>query len=209
MWEGIMRLGSLSSLRQESAEMTQASLSSDYAKLAQSLPSLIGQTELANLQASDADRLHMQRLLSDVYATAGWALIKAESPAAAWIAAQRAVQLAEHADDVLRSAAAMRCLAEVHMRAGSLQEASRTAFLAATCLDTVHVQERGTVLCLRGTALLSPATAALDALLQAEAIAPDELRNHRRTHEVLRDLLSRERRSSGLRALANRCKLLN
>jgi hypothetical protein len=52
-------------------------------------------------------------------------------------------------------------------------------------------------------------TATLGALLQAEVIAPDELRNHRRTHEVLRDLLSRERRSSGLRALANRCKLLD
>lgn len=54
----------------------QALLSSDYAKLTQSLPSLIGQIELANLQARDADRLHIQRLLSDVYATAGWTLIK-------------------------------------------------------------------------------------------------------------------------------------
>jgi hypothetical protein len=52
-------------------------------------------------------------------------------------------------------------------------------------------------------------TAALDALLQAETIAPDELRNHRLTHEVLHGLLSRERRSSELRALANRCKVLN
>jgi hypothetical protein len=52
-------------------------------------------------------------------------------------------------------------------------------------------------------------TAALDALLQAETIAPDELRNHRLTHEVLRELLPRERRSSGLHALATRCKLLH
>jgi hypothetical protein len=51
--------------------------------------------------------------------------------------------------------------------------------------------------------------AALDALLQAETIAPDELRNHRLTHEVLRELLPRERRSSGLRALVNRCKQLH
>lgn len=297
-------LGSLADLRRAAANVMQASLSSDYAQLARSLPSLIGHIELANLQACDADRLHVQRLLSDVYAIAGWTLIKADSPAAAWIAAQRAIQFAEQADDMLRSAAATRCLAEVHMRARSLQEASRTAFLAAAYLDTVHVQERGIVLCLRGAALLSAAaasarrgdrreahtalkaadvcaaglneersdlgtvfgptnvaihqvavavelgnsfeavshipkvdldripsllterrarflidvartytqllddTAALDALLQAEAIAPDELRNHRLTHEVLRDLLSRERRSSGLRALANRCRLL-
>lgn len=299
------RLGSLADFRRAVANVMQASLSSDYAHLAQSLPSLIGQIERANLQARDADRLHVQRLLSDVYAVAGWTLIKADSPAASWIAAQRAIQFAEQADDMLRSAAATRCLAEVYMRARSLQEASRTAFLAATYLDTVHVPDRGIVQCLRGAALLSAAaasarrgdrreahtalkaasvcaaklneersdlgtvfgptnvaihqvavavelgdafeamghipkvnlnrmpsqlterrarflidvargytqlgddTAALDALLQAEAIAPDELRNHRLTHEVLRDLLPRERRSSGLRALANRCKLLN
>ncbi len=298
-------LGGLANLRRASVNVMQALLSSDYVQLAQSLPGLIGQIELANLQACDADRLHVQRLLSDIYAIAGWTLIKADSPAAAWVAAQRAIQFAEHADDVLRSAAATRCLAEVHMRAGSLQEASRTAFLAAACLDAVHVQERGPILCLRGAALLSAAAAsarrgdrreahialkaaavcaaelneersdlgnvfgptnvaihqvavavelgdsseamrhvskvnlnrmpsqlaerrarflidvarsymqlredaaALDALLQAEAIAPDELRNHRLTHEILRDLLSRERRSSGLHALANRCKLLN
>ena len=299
------RLGGLADLRRAVANVMQASLSSDYAQLTQSLPSLIGQIELVNLQARDADRLHVQRLLSDVYAIAGWTLIKADSPAAAWIAAQRAIQLAEQADDMLRTAAATRCLAEVHMRAGSLQEASRTAFLAATCLDTAQTQERGAVLCLRGAALLSAAaasarrghrreahtalkaaavcaaelseersdlgtvfgptnvaihqvavavelgdaseamryvpqvnlnrmpsqlaerrarflidvsrsykqlrddTAALDALLQAEVIAPDELRNHRLTHEVLRDLFSRERSSSGLRTLANRCKLLS
>lgn len=298
-------LASLANLRRASANMMQASLSSDYAQLAKSLPDLIGQVELANLQACDADRLHVQRLLSDVYTTCGWTLIKADSPAAAWVAAQRAIQFAEQADDMLRSAAATRCLAEVHMRARNLQEASRTAFLAATYLDTVCVPERGTVLCLRGAALLSAAaasarrgdrreahtalkaaavcsgelteersdlgtvfgptnvaihrvavvvelgntseamkhipqvnlermpsqlterrarflidvarsytqlgddTASLDALLQAEAIAPDELRNHRLTHEILRELLLHERRSSGLRALASRCKLLN
>lgn len=296
---------SLTNLRRASANVMQASLLSAYSRLAQLLPDLIGQIELANLQASDADRLHIQRLFSDVYAIAGWTLIKADSPVVAWIAAQRAILFAEQADDTFRKAAAMRCLAEVYMRAKSLQEASLTAFLAATCLDTVRVQEKGTVLCMRGAALLSAAaasarrgdrreahtalkaadvcaaelneerydfgnvfgpinvaihqvsvaielgdaseamrhipkvhlhrmpsqlaerrarflidvarsytrlwddTAALNALLQAETIAPEELRNHRLTHEVLRDLLSRERHSSGLRALANRCKLLN
>lgn len=299
------RLGSLKNLRRTAAAVMQAELSSDYGQLAQSLPSLIGRIELANLQATDENQLPLQRLLSDVYAIAGWALIKADSPATAWIAAQRATQFAEQADDALRRAVATRCLAEVHMRAKSLQEASRTAFLAATCLDTVHVQEQDTVVYLRGAALLSAAaasarrgdrgeahmalkaaavcaaelteercdfgtvfgptnlaihqvavavelgnaseamtyiphvnldrlpshlaerrarflidvarcytqlrddTAALDALLHAETIAPDELRNHRLTHKVVGELLSRERRSSGLRALANRCELLN
>jgi DNA-binding XRE family transcriptional regulator len=298
-------LDSLPNLHRSAATVMQAELSSDYAQLAQSLPGLIGRIELANLHTSDDDRLPLQRLLSDVYAIASWSLIKADSPVAAWIAAQRAIQYAEQADDTLRRAAATRCLAEVHMRAKSFQEASRTALLAATCLDTVHTQERDTILCLRGAALLSAAaasarsgdrseahvalqaaavcaaelneercdlgtvfgptnvaihhvavavelgnaseaiqhiphvnldhlpshlaerrarflidvgrcytylrddTAALDALLHAETIAPDELRNHRLTDEVVRALLSRERRSSGLRSLANRCGLLN
>jgi DNA-binding XRE family transcriptional regulator len=299
------RLDSLTNLRWTAASVMQAELSSDYAQLTQALPSLIGRIELANLQASDEDRLSIQRLLSDVYAIAGWTLIKANSPATAWIAAQRAIQFAELTDDTLRRAAATRCLAEVHMRAKNLQEASRMAFLAATCLDTVQTEEKNTVLCIRGAALLSAAaasarrgdrgeahmalkaaavcaaelnkercdlgtvfgptnlaihqvavaielgnasealqhipqvnldwlpshlaerrtrflidvsrcytqlredTAALDALLHAEAIAPDELRNHRLTHEVVGELLSRERRSSELRSLAARCKLLN
>ncbi len=40
---------------------------------------------------------------------------------------------------------------------------------------------------------------------RAEAIAPAEVRSHRLTRVLLSDLMSRERRSSGLRALARRC----
>ena len=41
------------------------------------------------------------------------------------------------------------------MRARSFEEASRTAFLAATYLDTAPARERATVLCLRGGSLLT------------------------------------------------------
>jgi DNA-binding XRE family transcriptional regulator len=299
-------LDSLVNLRRAANTIMQAELSSDYAQLVRSLPSLIGRIELANLQARDDDRLPLQRLLSDVYLITGWTLIKADSPAAAWIAAQRAIQFAEQADDMFRRAAATRCLAEVHMRAKSLHEASRTAFFAATCLDAVpaEAEAKDVILCLRGAALLSAAAAsarrgdrseahmtlkaaavcaaeleeercdlggvfgpvnlaihrvavatelgdaseaatyiphvnfdrmssrlaerrarflidvartytqlqddaaALDALLHAETIAPYELRNHRLTHDVVRELLSRERRSSELRSLAARCGLV-
>ncbi|MCA1604873.1 MAG: transcriptional regulator, partial [Acidobacteria bacterium] len=51
--------------------------------------------------------------------------------------------------------------------------------------------------------------AAIDALIQAETIAPDELRHHRLTHELVPQLLMRESRTSSLRELANRCNLLN
>jgi hypothetical protein len=60
----------------------------------------------------------------------------------------------------------------------------------------------------RSYAQLKDDTAAVDALLQAETIAPDELRHHRLTHELLLQLLARESRTSELRALATRCNLL-
>ena len=298
------RMPRLSDLRHAVGRMLQASLASDYTQLADTLPDLLGAAELANLNADGSAQLHLQQILSDIYAITGWTLIKADSPAAAWNAAQRALQLAEQADDVLRSAAATRCLAEVHMRARSFEEASRTAFLAATYLDTAPARERATVLCLRGGALLSASAAAarrgdsrearaslkaaavcadefqedrtdlgtvfgptnvaihrvavaielgdareavqrvpevnlgrlpphlgerrarflidaarshaqvqddaaaIGALTEAEDIAADELRNHRLTRHVVRDLLTRERRSSGLRDLADRCQAL-
>jgi hypothetical protein len=61
----------------------------------------------------------------------------------------------------------------------------------------------------RSHARLHDDSAALDALLEAEQIAPHELRNHRCTRQALRELGSRERRSSGLRALADRCMALD
>lgn len=306
-WENNRPTGSLDlqMLSRAASKARAAELSSEYAQLTDALPDLIGQAELAVVRSSAADESRARCLLSDVYAIAGWSLIKADCPAAAWVAAQRAVQLAEQADDVFRSAAATRCLSEVHMRAKNFEEASRTAFLAATYLDTATVSDKAVVLCLRGAALLSAAaagarrgdsreaftslkaaavcadglgenradlgavfgpanvaihqvavavelgsareairhipkvdlarlpaglrerrarflidvarsharlhddSAALDALLEAEQIAPHELRNHRCTREALRELGSRERRSSDLRALADRCMVLD
>lgn len=306
-WEDNGRTGSpdLQTLGRAAGKARDAELSSDYAQLTEILPDLIGQAELAVVRARAADESRARCLLSDVYAIAGWSLIKADSPAVAWVAAQRAVQLAEQADDVFRSAAATRCLSEVHMRAKNFGEASRTAFLAATYLDTAASSDQAVAQCLRGAALLSAAAAgarrgdsreaftslkaaavcadrlgedradlgtvfgpanvaihqvavavelgnareavryipkvdlgrlparlrerrcrflidvarsyarlnddaaALDALLEAEQIAPHELRNHRCTREALRELRSRERRSSGLRALADRCMVLD
>ena len=280
------------------------SLSSDYGALEQSLPTLIGCVEAAAMQPhGDEHAAHLA--LSDLYAVVGWTLIKADSPVGAWIAAQRALQAAEQVGDVLRIAAATRCLAEVHMRATNFEEATRTAFLAAVHVESAPPEHRLTAVSIRGAALLSAAAAsarrgdgreahaalkaatvcatelgqdrsdlatvfgptnvaihqvaiaielgdaqgalrhipavqldmmptalterrarflidvarsytqvkddaaAIAALIQAETIAPDELRHHRLTHELVPQLLARENRTSDLRALATRCNLLN
>lgn len=285
------------------AAIMSASLASDYGRLARLLPGLIGGAELAAIHADDGDQSAIQQLVCDVYAVAGWALIKADSPAAAWIAAQRAVRAAEDAADPLRSAAATRCLAEVHMRAGNLEDATRVAFLSTAYLDTAPTADKRAISCLRGAALLSAAaaaarrgdsreayaalnaastfaaelgedwverdtmfgpsnvaihkvaipvelgncrqalsnipavdvtrmpvhmaerrarflidvarcyhqagddTAAADALAQAEQAAPDETRNHRHTHDLVRALLPHSHRASAVRELAIRCQL--
>ncbi|MCE7009952.1 hypothetical protein LWC34_45175 [Kibdelosporangium philippinense] len=297
------RVANVPELQRSAHDALTAHLSSDYAKLATDLPSLIGRVEWASLQGTDSPDI--QTLLSDAYGVAAWSLIKADSPVAAWIAAERSIKAAEQADDVLRIAAATRCLSEVHMRASNFEEATRTAFLATVQLDTAKPAQRQTALSLRGAALLSGAAAAarrgssreayaalraaatcaeelgddridlgtvfgptnvaihevaiavelgdtrqalhhvsavklnrmpaalterrarflidvarshhgqgddeaaVGALLEAEHIAADEVREHRLTHDLLRDLLSRERRSSGVRELAGRCNLLN
>jgi hypothetical protein len=298
------RAPDLPALRAVIDRAMQVSLSSDYGALEQLLPTLIGCVEAATVQPGGDERA-AQVAGSDVYAVAGWTLIKADSPVGAWIAAQRAVQAAEHVGDVLRIAAATRCLAEVHMRAKNLEESTRTALLAAVQLESAPPDARLIAVSLRGAAFLSAAAAsarrgdsreahaalkaatvcsaelgqdrsdlatvfgptnvaihqvaiaielgdaqgaichipavqfdqmpkqlterrarflidvarsfahvrddaaAIDALLQAETIAPDELRHHRLTHELVTQLLARESRTSDLRALATRCNLLN
>lgn len=136
-----------------------ASLASDYRDLASRLPRLIGQAEAACLTCRHGYE-ELQRLLCDIYTTAAWTLIKADDPATAWVAAQRAIHLAERAGDRLRLAAATRCLAEVHMRDHRYEDATRTALLATVHLDTAHPDDRDAALCLRGAALLSAAAAA-------------------------------------------------
>ena len=293
--------GLLSDLRRKSGIVTTASLMSDYGLPAEVLPGILGRAELAAMGAGDDERrAFFEPLLSDLYAVAGWMLIKADCPAIAWVAAKRAMHAASAAADCLRSAAATRCMAEVHMRAGDFQEAGRIAFLATAHLDAAPHADRRAALCLRGAAMLSAAAAAArrgdgyeartalkaaaayaselgedlivlgamfgpanvvvhdvavpvelgrpeeavrnipsgpirlppqfaernarflidiarshahtgddhaaeDALTQAETIAPDEVRHHRLTRQLIGDLLPRSPRSAKIRALAERC----
>ena len=47
--------------------------------------------------------------------------------------------------------------------------------------------------------------AALDVLLEAEEVSPDETRTHRHTRAVVRQLLTRRHAGPEVRALADRC----
>jgi hypothetical protein len=289
---------------EESKGAAHSLLASDFAGLAGSLPYLIGGIEFVSHQLPDHDYVKLQSVLSDVYSVAGWTLIKADNAATAWIAAQKAVHIAERLNDSLRSAAAMRCLSEVYMRAGDFEAANRLALLSVVHLDMDSSIDARAASCLRGAALLSASAAAarmgdgsgayvtlkaaaacaqefqnehcdfvtvfgptnvaihmvanavelgnpheamdnlqnvklsalperlterrarylIDAarahamakddcaalaiLIEAEGIAPDEVRYHRLTRELVQILMRHERRTSELRAFAERCGLL-
>ena len=75
----------LPALRRGTAIVNNASLMSDYTLLGRSLPELIGRAELACIQA-DGQHASIESVVSDLYAVAGWALIKADSTAAGWVA---------------------------------------------------------------------------------------------------------------------------
>jgi transcriptional regulator with XRE-family HTH domain/tetratricopeptide (TPR) repeat protein len=141
-------------------QATRVSFVGDHVRLAEQLPSLIGRIELASVHGIGSDGASSMSLLSDMYALAGWVLIKADNAAGACITAHRAIRAAEEGEDALRVAATTRCLAEVYMRAGRLEDAAHTALLAAARLETAPVPDHPTALCLRGAALLSAAAAA-------------------------------------------------
>jgi transcriptional regulator with XRE-family HTH domain len=136
-----------------------ASLTAGYHTLDTTLPRLIGRAEAQALVSPEDEGAN--RDLADVYAVAGWVLIKADLPLTAWIAAHRAVRAAERAVDPVRVAAATRCLAEVHMRNGNHEKAAHTALLAAVALDgtATNPAEADLANSVRGAALLSAAAA--------------------------------------------------
>ncbi|MDQ3886575.1 MAG: hypothetical protein M3308_06095, partial [Actinomycetota bacterium] len=88
----------LQTLRMVVDEAMRLSLSSDYGALERSLPTLIAEAETATMQRQ-GDEPAAYHALSDVYAVAGWTLIKADNPLGGWITAHRAIQAAEQGDD--------------------------------------------------------------------------------------------------------------
>jgi hypothetical protein len=149
---------SLRKLRSRVDTATTQSLLSTFHTLGTTLPALIGHSEaLAVSNAARRDPRRALAALSDTYALVGWTAIKAGRVGTARLAAERSVQAAEEADDPVRAAAAVRCLAEVEMSAGHYELAVTTALLATTRLTAVPPEQATSI---RGAALLSAAAAA-------------------------------------------------
>ena len=152
---------SLRELRGRVDTATTRSLESSFTALGSTLPALIGHSEV--VAVSDSARRDPRRALaalSDCYALVGWTAIKAGRAGAARLAAERSVRAAEEAEDPVRTAAAVRCLAEVEMSAGEYELAVTTALLATTHLPAVPGEFAQLANGIRGAAYLSAAAAA-------------------------------------------------
>jgi hypothetical protein len=151
----------LTPLSSDVRDAIRMSLASNHSRLQAVLPRLIGRAErlLAEIRNDDTKQTAL-RLAADVYAVAGWTLIKGDDPMFAVVAAERSIGAARRADDSLRVSAATRCLAEAHMRDGRFDTASRIALNASLPVSVMSDRDTPAALNLRGAALLSAAAAA-------------------------------------------------
>jgi transcriptional regulator with XRE-family HTH domain len=283
--------------------VTRLERASQYAAVDAVLPRLGHEVEQAVDEAPPARDQDAGALLSRTYAVQAWVLIKQDLPAQAEAAASAALRAATGVDHLILAAAAMRCLGEVHMRAGrhrvacdlaveagelvgrsgdSSEDAlvvSGAAYLSAAMacaragdrsaaeqlLDAAEACAARLGRDLSGVAVFGPSNVdihrvaiamdlgdpvaalqhaeqarpqmpsgfeermgrylidlgrahaarqrdddALHALLEAEEVAPEEVRTHPLARSVVVDLLSRERRTRtpDLRSLASRSGVL-
>ena len=108
----------LARLDQAVQRVTRLERASQYAAVDAVLPGLVRDVEQAASEAPARCEATTGALLSRIYAVQAWVLIKQNLPTPAEAAASGALRAATAVDDTILVAAAMRCLAEVHMRAG-------------------------------------------------------------------------------------------
>jgi len=148
-------------LRQRVSAATGQSLGSDFHALASTLPDLLGHVEAAAVEAArHGDPTSALVALSDTYSVGSWTLIKAGQIESAREAAGRSRRAAEEAGDRVRTAAAVRCEAEVAMCEGDCDRAVETALRATVHLPIRPDENTELAMHIRGAALLTAATAA-------------------------------------------------
>jgi transcriptional regulator with XRE-family HTH domain len=150
----------IATARQHVDAVVRASLSSQHRVVGDSLPPLLALFERMCDARADDGALSLLPQLADLYAIAGWTLIKGDDAMFAMLAAERSIAIARRAEDAHRVSAATRCLAEGHMREGKLESASRIALAASLPLEAARQRGDQVALSLHGAALLSAAAAA-------------------------------------------------
>jgi transcriptional regulator with XRE-family HTH domain len=157
---GLGRLGATEFERLDLAVRRAARLErgSQYSAVRAVLPDLLVETERVAQQVADDDRQAALRLVSHAQAVTAWVAIKDDDTTRGELAAARAVDAAREGGDIVLIGAALRCLGEVHMRAGRYALACDLAVEAAETVGRARL-DGDDALCVRGAGYLSAATA--------------------------------------------------
>jgi hypothetical protein len=123
--------GDLLGLKAAVERATRLERATQYAALDVVLPGLLVEAKDVADRASDGTEEDAARLLSRAQALHAWLLIKRDLPDEAEMAATKALAAARDVDDATLAGAALRCLGEVHMRAGRYSTARDLSIEAA------------------------------------------------------------------------------
>jgi hypothetical protein len=94
------------------------SRASQFSVLKAILPGVLDDAARVVRAATDRDKGFALGQLSRAHAAAAWVATKSDRPVEAQVAAERAIATAREGDAPVLVAAAIRCLAEVHLREG-------------------------------------------------------------------------------------------
>jgi hypothetical protein len=164
-------------LRAAVARAIRLERAAQYAALDVTLPGLLAEAgEIAD-GSPDRARQEATGLLSQAEALGAWLFIKRDMPGSAEQAAKGALKTASRAEDVCLAGAAMRCLGEVHMRAGRFATASDLSIEASELVRRAHLSASD-ALAVTGAGYLSAAMAfaragdssSADELLEAASV---------------------------------------
>src|SRR6266511_1845275 len=221
------QLRDLASLRRDAEHTWEIRQAARYDELGTMLPRLLAEVQLAVQQASDQDLQAALTIQVHVLNGAAALLRKFGDAESAWVAADRAMAAAARAEDPLLVAAAARRAANVFLATdvaiydvqasvelGNPARAIRRAETVDTSGLAVGLLERRChhlIDVARGHSQLRDDESAVATLLEAEQVAPQELKYNGLVRGTIREMLRRERRTirPALRGLASRTGVLD
>ena len=151
---------SLPVVGRQTAYLEHAWLSSRFAVVAQYLPRLLDQAQLAAHTAPEAQRLHAHRTLVSAYRLASSMLLKFDANHIAWQAADRAMHTATTAEDLWSLARATRSVARAMTRGQQTTDAIAVLLAMADRMRPEITNNEHNLLPLYGMLYLAASTAA-------------------------------------------------
>jgi transcriptional regulator with XRE-family HTH domain len=153
-------LGDLQAQANQAWELTHASRFADLEGL---LPTLIVEAEMVARTLKGPERKAAFRILSEIYQATAAVMAKLRQTDLGWVAAERSISAAEHADAPLHAAAGAFRLSHVFLSGNHPDEALQTARSSAQALEDAVSDGQPELIALWGALSLAGAVAAIRA----------------------------------------------